>query len=214
MFPTFIFSSFCVCTHSFNVNYILIKINFRNVHEKEVKQKEEGSERNGHGYFRDTRTKIQILLLLLLLFFLSYVLGIKHVLACSSFGHASMCVCVSVCWCLMQFVCTVHLCVPFELACVVYSSFNESHRMRQHSYMHSAHTDTRNHMRCSACECAHNCKCECVSKATYAFVHFPAIAVAAAAAAVTSARIEYTSPCAPCKHTANNNPLLQQISDF
>lgn len=85
--------------------------------------------------------------------------------------------------------------LAFELACVVYSPFNESHRMRQHSCTHRdthTYTHTRNHMRCSECECAHNCKCECVSKATYAFVHFPAIAVAAAA---TYARNEYTSPC-------------------
>lgn len=87
----------------------------------------------------------------------------------------SVCVCTSCwCWCLMQFVCTV--CIWIGL-CRLHHSLLNSHPQPPKCddiYIHVVYTITQSYAWWSECECAHNCKCECVSKATYAFVHFPA----------------------------------------
>lgn len=133
------------------------------------------------------------------------ILGIKHVLACASFGHVYMCMC----WCLMQFVCTV----PFELACVVYSSFNKSHRMRQHSCTHRHRHTLTLAIICSALSVSARTivnvnVCQKQHMLLYTFQPLPLPPL------LLLLHVSNTHRRVPCKQTANNNALLHQISDF
>lgn len=132
------------------------------------------------GYFRDTRSYlcIDIIIIFFFLFFVHISWESNMFWPVVLLSAVSTCLCVCMCACVYEllvlmfssilFVCTFRV-LPFEWSSSSTRTFIQP----------SATTYTHSIICAAECECAHNCKCECVSKATYAFVHFLVAAASA-----------------------------------